>query len=73
LLAARLFLRYILARRQRALNPPVSEDGMHDDDATRREARRLVLTRAAGDAAANSPTPFFDDAVIGASIAPTPV
>lgn len=59
LLADQLFLRYILAQRQRALNPPVSEDGMHDEAATRREARRLILTRAAGDAGANSATPFF--------------
>ena len=59
----------MLAQQQRALNPPVSEDGMHNDDATRREARRLVLTRAAGDAAADFPTPFFNDAAVGASIA----
>jgi hypothetical protein len=50
------------------LNLPVSEDGMHDDAAARREARKLALTRVAGDADANSPTPFFDAAVI-ASIA----
>jgi plastocyanin len=32
---------------------------MHEDAAARREARALVLTRAAGDASANSPTSFF--------------
>jgi hypothetical protein len=42
---------------------------MHNDGAARREARKLVLTRVAGDADANSPTSFFDFAV-GASIAP---
>jgi hypothetical protein len=45
---------------------------MHDDDA-RREARELVLTRIAGDAAANSSTPFFAppfDAADGGSIVP---
>jgi len=41
---------------------------MHDDEAARRDARRLVLTRAAGDAGANSPTPVFR-APFGASIA----
>jgi hypothetical protein len=46
---------------------------MYDDDSARREARKLVLTRVAGDAGANSPTPFFDTpfgAAVGASIAP---
>jgi hypothetical protein len=47
---------------------------MYDDAAARREARKLVLTRIAGDAAANSTTPSFAasfDAAVGASIAPT--
>ncbi|MGA2494612.1 MAG: hypothetical protein ABSF67_16970 [Roseiarcus sp.] len=42
---------------------------MHNDAAARREARKMVLTRVAGDAGANSPTPFFG-AAVGASIAP---
>jgi hypothetical protein len=45
---------------------------MHDDDAARRKARKLGLTRVAGDAGADSPTPFFDTpfgAAVGASIA----
>jgi len=36
---------------------------MHEDAAARREARGLVLTRAAGDASANSPKSFFRAAV----------
>jgi plastocyanin len=42
---------------------------MHDDAATRRTARKMSLARAAGEAGANSPTPFFD-AAVGASTAP---
>ena len=48
------------AQRQRALTPPVSEDGMSDDDGARREARKLVLVRVAGYAGAKLLTPFFD-------------
>jgi hypothetical protein len=32
---------------------------MRDDGSARRKARKAVLTRIAGDAGANSPTPFF--------------
>jgi hypothetical protein len=46
---------------------------MDDDDSARRDARRLVLTYGAGDASANSPTPFFGKpfgAAVGALIVP---
>jgi hypothetical protein len=45
---------------------------MYDDDAARRNARKSALTRAAGDAAANQPTPWFGQppgAAVGKSIA----
>jgi hypothetical protein len=32
---------------------------MDDDGSARRSAREVVLTRVAGEADANSPTPFF--------------
>jgi len=46
---------------------------MYDDDAARRNARRLALTRIAGAAGANPPTPLFDrplGVAVGASITP---
>jgi hypothetical protein len=46
---------------------------MCDDDAARREARKLALIRVAGGAGANFSTPFFATpfgAAVGASVAP---
>jgi hypothetical protein len=46
---------------------------MYEGDAARRDARKTAVTRVAGDASANPPTPIFDrpfGAAVGVSIAP---